>query len=55
MKYLCLSYMNEEKFDGVSWQIVPTILGQLLQDKDAEKAKKVMQAMMEMTSSKSPV
>ncbi len=34
---------------GVSWQIIPPILGQLLQDKDAEKSKRVMQAMMQMT------
>ena len=34
---------------GVSWQIVPTVLGKLMQDKDAEKSKRVMQAMMQMT------
>ncbi|HYS57280.1 MAG TPA: VOC family protein [Burkholderiales bacterium] len=34
---------------GVSWQIVPTILGKLMQDKDAEKSKRVMQAMLQMT------
>lgn len=33
---------------GLSWQIVPTILSKLLGDKDAEKAKKVMMAMMQM-------
>lgn len=33
---------------GVSWQIVPTILIKLLQDKDAEKSKRVMQAMLQM-------
>lgn len=33
---------------GVSWQIVPAILGKLLQDKDAQKSKRVMQAMMQM-------
>jgi predicted 3-demethylubiquinone-9 3-methyltransferase (glyoxalase superfamily) len=33
---------------GVSWQIVPTILSKLLQDKDPEKAKRVMQAMLQM-------
>ena len=33
---------------GVSWQIVPTVLGQMLQDKDAEKSKRVMNAMMQM-------
>jgi len=31
---------------GVSWQIVPTILSELLQLKDAEKSKRVMQAML---------
>ena len=36
-----------DKF-GVSWQIVPTILPELLQDKDAEKSKRVMQAMLKM-------
>ena len=33
---------------GLSWQIIPTVLGDLLQHKDPEKAKKVMQAMMTM-------
>jgi predicted 3-demethylubiquinone-9 3-methyltransferase (glyoxalase superfamily) len=33
---------------GVSWQIVPSILGELLQDKDAAKAGRVMQAMLKM-------
>jgi len=33
---------------GVSWQIVPTILGKLLGDKDAARANRVMQAMMQM-------
>ncbi len=33
---------------GISWQIVPVRLGQLLQDKDPEKAKRVMQAMLKM-------
>ena len=36
-----------DKF-GVSWQVVPTILGQLLKDKDAEKSKRVMNAMLQM-------
>ena len=34
---------------GLSWQIVPTVLGELLQDKDAKKSQRVMQAMMQMT------
>ena len=33
---------------GLSWQIVPRILVQLLQDKDAAKAQRVMQAMLQM-------
>jgi predicted 3-demethylubiquinone-9 3-methyltransferase (glyoxalase superfamily) len=33
---------------GLSWQITPTILGQLIADKDPEKARRVMQAMMKM-------
>jgi predicted 3-demethylubiquinone-9 3-methyltransferase (glyoxalase superfamily) len=33
---------------GLSWQIVPTVLGETLQDKDAEKAKRVMEAMLQM-------
>jgi len=33
---------------GVSWQIVPSILGPLLGDEDAAKAKRVMQAMLQM-------
>jgi predicted 3-demethylubiquinone-9 3-methyltransferase (glyoxalase superfamily) len=34
---------------GLSWQIVPTVLGELLQDKDAAKAQRVMKAMLQMT------
>jgi predicted 3-demethylubiquinone-9 3-methyltransferase (glyoxalase superfamily) len=33
---------------GLSWQIVPPLLGELLGDPDAEKAGAVMRAMMEM-------
>lgn len=33
---------------GISWQIVPTILGQLLSDPDPEKAARVTQAMLQM-------
>lgn len=33
---------------GVSWQIIPTRLPELLQDEDAEKAQRVMKAMLEM-------
>src|SRR5207253_711015 len=37
----------KDKF-GLSWQVVPTILGELLQDKNAKKAKSVMEAMLQM-------
>ena len=33
---------------GISWQIVPTVLGKLMNDKDAEKARRVTQAMLQM-------
>lgn len=33
---------------GPSWQIIPTALGQMLGDKDARKAARVMQAMLQM-------
>ena len=33
---------------GVSWQIVPTVLGALLSDKDAAKSQRVMEAMLKM-------
>jgi len=36
-----------DKF-GVTWQIVPGVLIQMLQDKDREKAKRVMAAMLTM-------
>jgi predicted 3-demethylubiquinone-9 3-methyltransferase (glyoxalase superfamily) len=34
---------------GVSWQVVPTILAELMSDKDPAKAQRVMQALMQMT------
>ena len=37
-----------DKF-GVSWQVVPRILGELLNDEDPEKAKRVMNAMLQMS------
>ncbi|HEV3039321.1 MAG TPA: VOC family protein [Candidatus Angelobacter sp.] len=37
----------KDKF-GLSWQIVPTALGALMQDKNPAKSKKVMQAMLQM-------
>ncbi|MGH3058736.1 MAG: VOC family protein [Gaiellaceae bacterium] len=33
---------------GVSWQIIPRVLGELLNDEDPEKSKRVMQAMLQM-------
>lgn len=33
---------------GVSWQIVPTVLGKMIQDKDPKKSEKVMQALLQM-------
>jgi predicted 3-demethylubiquinone-9 3-methyltransferase (glyoxalase superfamily) len=33
---------------GLSWQIVPTVLGELLSAPDAKKAKRVMEAMLKM-------
>ena len=33
---------------GLSWQVVPTALVEMLQDKDAKKSNRVMQAMLQM-------
>jgi predicted 3-demethylubiquinone-9 3-methyltransferase (glyoxalase superfamily) len=33
---------------GVTWQIVPTALGELLNDPDPDKSKRVMEAMLQM-------
>lgn len=38
----------KDKFD-VSWQIVPSALNRLLQSKDRDKARRVMEAMMNMS------
>jgi len=37
----------KDKF-GVSWQIIPSVLGKLLNDQDPQKAGRVMQAMLKM-------
>ena len=37
----------KDKF-GLSWQIVPSALGVMLRDKDAEKTRRVMKAMLQM-------
>jgi predicted 3-demethylubiquinone-9 3-methyltransferase (glyoxalase superfamily) len=33
---------------GISWQIVPTILNKILQDKDSKKTERVMKALLQM-------
>jgi len=38
----------KDKF-GLSWQIVPTVLVEMLGDKDAAKSQRVMKAMLRMT------
>lgn len=37
----------KDKF-GLSWQIIPTALGEMLGDRDPQKAKRVMEAMLKM-------
>lgn len=37
----------KDKF-GLSWQIVPTMLSEMMQDKDADKTNRVMQAILQM-------
>ncbi len=37
----------KDKF-GLSWQIVPSALGKMMQDKDPKKSKRVMEAMLQM-------
>ena len=37
----------KDKF-GLSWQVVPTILGEMLQDEDPDKSQRVMGAMLKM-------
>ena len=34
---------------GLSWQVVPTILGELLADKDPKRSERVMKAMLQMS------
>jgi predicted 3-demethylubiquinone-9 3-methyltransferase (glyoxalase superfamily) len=38
----------KDKF-GLSWQVVPRVLSEMLGDKDPQKAKRVMEAMLQMT------
>jgi predicted 3-demethylubiquinone-9 3-methyltransferase (glyoxalase superfamily) len=37
----------KDKF-GLSWQIIPPVLSELLSDKDGEKSRRVMEAMLKM-------
>jgi predicted 3-demethylubiquinone-9 3-methyltransferase (glyoxalase superfamily) len=37
----------KDKF-GLSWQVVPSALSELMQDKDPQKSKRVMEAMLQM-------
>ncbi len=37
----------KDKF-GLSWQIIPSVLGKMLRDKDPEKSRRVMNAMLQM-------
>ncbi len=41
-------WINHDKF-GLTWQVVPTILNELLGDRDPAKSQRVMQAMLGMT------
>ncbi len=34
---------------GMSWQVIPSVLGQMLQDKDSKKSGRVMEALLKMT------
>lgn len=38
----------KDKF-GLSWQIIPSVLSEYLNDKDSEKSKRVMNAMLKMS------
>ncbi len=38
----------KDKF-GLSWQIIPTVLGELLTDEDSDRANSVMKAMLQMS------
>ena len=38
----------KDKF-GLSWQIVPSVLIELMQDPDPQKSQRVMEAMLQMT------
>jgi predicted 3-demethylubiquinone-9 3-methyltransferase (glyoxalase superfamily) len=44
----------KDKF-GLSWQIVPAALGELMSDPDPQKSNRVMQALLKMKNSTSPL
>jgi predicted 3-demethylubiquinone-9 3-methyltransferase (glyoxalase superfamily) len=44
----------KDKF-GVSWQIIPTALGEMLSDPDPARSQRVMEAMLKMTKIEIPV
>jgi predicted 3-demethylubiquinone-9 3-methyltransferase (glyoxalase superfamily) len=46
-QYLQCGWLNDKY--GVSWQIIPTALGELMSNPDRAKAEKVRQAMLAMT------
>lgn len=46
-KSVC-GWIERDKF-GITWQVVPEILGKYLADPDPQKAKRVMEAMLKMT------
>ena len=33
---------------GISWQIVPSVLGEMMQDKETEKSERVIKALLQM-------
>jgi predicted 3-demethylubiquinone-9 3-methyltransferase (glyoxalase superfamily) len=41
-------WINHDKY-GITWQVVPTVLTELLSDPDGAKAQRVMEAMIKMT------
>lgn len=43
----CCGWLKDKY--GLSWQVIPTVLSEMLQDKDPQKSQRVMQAMRQMT------
>ena len=40
-------WLAKDKY-GLSWQIIPSVLGEMLQDEDAGRSGRVMEAMLQM-------